>query len=269
MAARRDSGDRMGGGGAVRFVVAYEGTRYSGWQRQTNGRAVQSVLEGALRELEGRDVAALGASRTDAGVHALGQVAWAETRRPLSPDRYRTALNALLPEDVRVRACDLPEGRFQPLRGVIEKTYTFRLDLSPVPDPRMRRVAVHHPGRLDLDAVNAALSHLLGRHDFRHFASSGGGARTTERHLREAHAEMVADGALLRFTADGFLYHMVRNIVGAGLRVGEGRAGQDYLARILREGPPPTGIKLAPAHGLTLVGIAYGPPSPLDSRQVP
>ncbi|MDA8344683.1 MAG: tRNA pseudouridine synthase A [Thermaerobacter sp.] len=254
----------------MRFVIAYEGTRYAGWQRQKNGQAVQGVLEAALSELEARDVAVLGASRTDAGVHALGQVAWAETRRPLDPERYRIALNALLPDDVRVRRCDLPEGKFLPLQGVIEKTYAYRVDLGPAPDPRTRRFALHHPAPLDVSTVDVALAGVLGHRDFRHFASSGGSARTTERTLREARVERLAPDAIeLRFSADGFLYHMVRNLVGAALRVGEGRAEPEFLVRILRDGPPPTGIKLAPAHGLTLLGIAYGPPIPLDSRQVP
>jgi tRNA pseudouridine38-40 synthase len=252
----------------MRFVVAYEGTRYSGWQRQTNGVAVQGVLEEALARLEGSHVPVLGASRTDAGVHALGQVAWAQTLRPLDPERYRTALNALLPGDVRIRLCDLPEGRFLPLHGVEEKTYVYRLDLAAAPDPRMRRFSLHHPQELDLARMQAALQRVAGRRDFRHFASAGGDARTTERDLREARVEPSAGGASeLRFTADGFLYHMVRNLVGAALRVGEGREDEEHLQRILEEGPPKNGIKLAPAHGLTLLGIAYGPPSPLDSRE--
>ncbi len=254
----------------MRFVVAYEGTRYAGWQRQANGPSVQGVLEEALSRLEAQEVRVLGASRTDAGVNALGQVAWAETRRPLGPERYRTALNALLPEDVRIRACDLPEGRFQPLQGVLEKTYAYRLDLSPAPDPRQRRFALHHPGPLDLEALELALREVLGHHDFRNFASAGGSTRTTERTLRAAAVERVGpQAAELRFTADGFLYHMVRNLVGASLRVGEGTQAHDFLLQVLRSGPPATGIKLAPAHGLTLLGIAYGPPAPLDSRQVP
>jgi len=252
----------------MRFVVAYEGTRYCGWQLQAAQPTVQSVMEAAVAALEGHAVRVLGASRTDQGVHALGQVAWARTERDLEPARYRAALNHFLPEDVRVRLCDLPGAEFWPLQGVIEKTYVYRLDLGDVPDPRLRRIALHRPGPLDAQAMRLALSMILGRHDFAAFGGAGSPRRSTVRCLRAAEVAEVERGIEMRLTADGFLYHMARHIAGALLEVGQGRAGVEHLAQVLAAGPPKQGLPLAPAHGLSLVGIAYGPPNPLDSRYV-
>ncbi len=252
----------------MRFVVAYEGTRYCGWQLQKSEPTLQLAMETAVAAIEGHPVRVLGASRTDQGVHALGQVAWARTARSLAPERYRAAMNHFLPEDVRVRLCDLPEDEFRPLQGVIEKTYAYRVDQRQVPDPRLRRIALHRPGPHDLGAMRAALTPLLGCHDFAPYGGAGSPRRSTVRTLREAEVLEVDGGLEVRLTADGFLYHMVRHVVGALLPVGQGRAPAESLGRMLAEGPPPQGMPLAPAHGLTLLGVAYGPPNPLDSRRI-
>ncbi len=252
----------------MRFVVAYEGTRYCGWQLQASEPTVQLVMETAVSAIEGQPVRVLGASRTDQGVHALGQVAWARTERDLAPARYRAAMNHFLPEDVRVRLCDLPGEEFRPLHGVIEKTYAYRLDLGEVADPRLRRIALHRPGPLDAMAMRAALEPLLGRHDFFAYGGAGSQRRSTVRTLRAAQVLETDGGLEVRLTADGFLYHMARHVVGALLLVGQGRAEAGSLGRMMDAGPPPQGMPLAPAHGLSLLGIAYGPPNPLDSRYV-
>ena len=252
----------------MRFVVAYEGTRYCGWQLQAGQPTVQGALEAAVAALEGQAVRVLGASRTDQGVHALGQVAWARTARDLAPDRYRAALNHFLPEDVRVRLCDLPGAEFRPLRGVIEKTYAYRIDLREVADPRMRRFALHVPAQVDVDAMRQALLPLVGQHDFAAYGGAGSPRRTTQRTLRQAEVLAVEGGIEVRLTADGFLYHMARHIVGLLIEVGRGRAQVGSLGAVLAGGAPASGLPLAPAHGLSLVGIAYGPPHPLDSRYV-
>ena len=250
----------------MRFVVAYEGTRYSGWQLQAGVPTVQGAMETALASLEGQAVRVLGASRTDQGVHALGQVAWAETSRDLGPERYRAALNHFLPQDVRVRLCDLPGERFRPLQGVLEKTYAYRIDRLEVPDPRLRRFALHLPGPLDPGAMRAAIAPLVGRHDFAAFGGAGSPRRSTLRDLRQAEVAEVEGGIEVRLTANGFLYHMARHIIGVLLEVGRGRLEVQMPGQVLAAGPPPSGLPLAPAHGLTLLGIAYGPPNPLDSR---
>ena len=253
----------------MRLVVAYEGTMYCGWQLQAAEPTVQGVLEAAFRQLEPGPRRVLGASRTDQGVHALGQVAWAHTERALDPERYRDALNHFLPDDVRVRSCDLAGGEaFHPLKGVLEKTYVYRVDRGAVPDPRLRRIALHRPGPLDLAAMREGLGHLLGRHDFAALGGAGSPRRTTVRTVTEAALREVEGGIELRLSADGFLYHMVRHAVGLLLEVGQGRRGPEEVPRVLAEGPPAQGLPLAPAHGLCLLGVAYGPPLPLDSRHV-
>lgn len=251
----------------MRIVVAYEGTRYSGWQLQAGVPTVQGVLEEAIGRIEGQPVRVRGASRTDAGVHALGQVAQADTLRALDPERYRRALNGVLPPDVRVRLCDLVSQPFLPMHGVIEKTYEYLVDPATVPSPLTRRFAWHlHPGP-DLALLRAELASVVGTRDFDHLSSAGGGHASGVRELRAAEALMRPDGLLaIRLTANGFLYHLARNIVSIAASVACGGASSGELLRVLRDEPPATGIKPAPAQGLTLLGIQYDDPFALDSR---
>lgn len=251
----------------MRIVVAYEGTRYSGWQLQPGVVTVQGVLEDALGRIEGRPLRVRGASRTDSGVHALGQVAQADTERELDPERYRRALNGLLPPDVRVRACDLVGQPFLPMHGVVEKTYEYLLDPAPVASPLTRRFAWHlHPGP-DLERLRSELRSLLGRRDFDRLSSAGGGHASGVRELRGAEVRIRPDGLVaIRLTANGFLYHLARNIVSIAVSVACRDAPSGELLRVLQQGPPATGIKPAPAQGLTLLGIRYDEPFALDSR---
>lgn len=251
----------------MRFVVAYEGTRYAGWQLQPGVETVQGVLEQALARIEGTFVRVRGASRTDAGVHAQGQVAQADTERPLDPERYRRALNGLLPADVRVLRCDLPGKPFQPMHGVIEKTYEYLIDPSAVPSPLTRRMTRHMYPPPDMELLLRELQTLVGLRDFSHLSSAGGTHRSGVRELRAVSVARRPDGLLaIRLTATGFLYHLARNIVSVAMDVGSQKAPPGEVERILRDGPPSTGIKPAPAQGLTLLGIQYGEPFALDSR---
>lgn len=246
-----------------RLVLAYDGTDFQGWQAQKREcRTVQGVLEDALSRLAGNaPVRVSGAGRTDAGVHALGQVAAVQLSRDLAPPELLRALNGLLPEDVRAReACLAPAG-FHPRRSAVSKLYRYVLDTGPVQLPTRRRYAAHVPWALAEEAVRAAAGRFEGRHDFASLMSSGSSVRTSVRTVlrSEARFEGPADGRTLVYEveAEGFLRKMVRSLVGALVAVGRGVLTSPDLDRALaardRRGWPAP----AEARGLTLVSVAY------------
>src|SRR5258707_12874001 len=159
---------------SFKITLAYDGTDFVGWQRQATGTSVQGLLEDALRALDGRDVTVHGAGRTDAGVHALGQVASCSIDRPMTPDALRQALNAQLPADVRVLSAEDVRPEFHARYGARRKTYRYRIWNASVRDPFERRYAWHVLGPLDVDAMHAAAVMLEGCHDFAAFQGSGG-----------------------------------------------------------------------------------------------
>jgi tRNA pseudouridine38-40 synthase len=243
-----------------RVTLAYDGTDFLGWQLQRpgSGRTVQGVLEEALGRLAGgARVAVLGAGRTDAGVHALGQVASFDLPRLLAPAELQRALNGLLPEDVRVlEAAPAPPG-FHPRMGAVSKVYRYELDCGGVQLPQRRRTAAFVPWPLDERAVREAASLYLGRRDFASLASAGGSARTTVRTVLRSEAVLESGSLAYETEADGFLRKMVRSMVGGLIAAGRGTLGVEDLARALeardrRAWPAP-----APACGLTLVRVRY------------
>jgi tRNA pseudouridine38-40 synthase len=247
-----------------RVTLAYDGTDFLGWQLQRpgGGRTVQGALEEALGRLAGGvRVAVTGAGRTDAGVHAVGQVASFDLPREMPAGELQRALNGLLPSDVRVvDAAPAPPG-FHARRSAVTKTYRYELDYGTIQLPQRRLFAGFAPGPLDGEAVRAAAALYVGRHDFASLASAGGSVRTTVRTVARSEARL--DGATLVYEAeaDGFLRKMVRSMVGGLIAAGRGAMPPEELARALaardrRAWPPP-----APACGLTLVGVSY-PPAP-------
>jgi tRNA pseudouridine38-40 synthase len=249
-----------------RVTLAYDGTDFAGWQLQRpgKGRTVQGALEAALARIAGGGrVAVVAAGRTDAGVHALGQVATFELPRELPPDGLQRALNGLLPLDVRVLDAALAPPGFHPRKDAVSKVYRYELDCGGVQLPQRRRTAAFVPSRLDEAAVREAAALYLGRHDFASLASAGGSAKTTVRTV--VRSDAVFSGATLRYEAeaDGFLRKMVRSMVGGLIAAGRGTARVEDLARALdsrdrRAWPAP-----APARGLTLVRVAYPPRPPM------
>jgi tRNA pseudouridine38-40 synthase len=243
-----------------RLTLAYDGTDFAGWQRQREGRerTVQGELEAALARLcRGAAVSVAGAGRTDAGVHAEGQVASFELPRAIAPGELQRALNGLLPCDVRVlEAAEAPPG-FHARRSAVAKLYRYVLDCGGVPLPQRRRHAAFVPFSLDPDAVRRAASLFVGRHDFASLASSGGSVRTTTRTVIRSQALLDGAGLVYEVEADGFLRKMVRSMVGGLIAAGRGDLSGDDLVRRLeardrRAWPAP-----APACGLTLVRVDY------------
>ena len=245
----------------IRLTVEYDGTDYSGWQRQDNAMTVQEKLERALARLTGAPVTVTGASRTDAGVHALGQVAHFDTLSRIPGEKFSFALNTMLPPDIRVRAStDAPPGfhaRFD-ARG---KIYRYQIFASPHDSALLRRTHAHSIYPLDARAMDAEARALIGVHDFRAFAASGSVARDTVREIRAARvlarpAEGGEELTLLVY-GTGFLYNMVRIAAGTLLQVGGGKLSPGAVTRSLADGSRLSLGVTAPPQGLTLMRVFY------------
>ncbi len=242
----------------IRLTLEYDGTHFAGWQRQTQGRSVQGELERAIAALTQTPTRVVGAGRTDAGVHALGQVAHFRTESALAPERIAGALNALLPPDVSVRAAaDAPAG-FHARRSARFRLYRYLILRRPEPSALLRPYALHVRDRLDLEAMREALRRLEGDHDFRAFRALGTPTRTTRCVLALAALEEDRDDLLvLTFGANRFLRHMVRMIVGTILRVGKGTLDDGDVGGLLEGGSDRAAGPSAPAHGLYLIHVGY------------
>ena len=269
-----------------KITVAYDGTDYVGWQRQANGVSIQGLIEEALRSIDGRAVVVAGAGRTDSGVHALGQVASFTIERALTPDAVVRALNAHLPEAIRIMSADEVPPSFHPRFNAIAKTYRYRIWNGEVVSPFERRYAWHVTGALDIDAMSAAARLVEGEHDFAAFQAAGSDVATTKRELfvsriadrgfREIHnpqstihnpqsaihnqsAIRNPNSAILEYevTGTGFLRHMVRTVVGTLVEVGRGRQPVEWMAEVLASHDRAAAGPTAPAAGLFLVRVDY------------
>jgi tRNA pseudouridine38-40 synthase len=244
---------------AYRIVLAYDGTDFAGWQSQARpARTVQGTLETALAVLDGgRAPRVDGAGRTDAGVHAEGQVASFAVERDIEPDELARALNGLLPEDVRVMAADRAPDGFHARRSARSKLYRYVLDTGRVQDPRRRRFAGHVPWTLDPSAVARAAGIFVGRRDFASLASSGGSVKTTVRTVTRSQAAFEGPTLVYEVEADGFLRKMVRSMVGGLIAAGRGAAAVEELEKALAARDRSAWPAPAEARGLTLVRVGY------------
>lgn len=258
-------------GRRIRIDLAYDGTAYHGWQVQPGVGTVQGIVEEALgRVLGGVAVRVRGAGRTDAGVHARMQVAdaWIEAR--IDDRAIGRALAGMLPADVRPRSVRTVPPEFDARRSALWKTYVYRLDLSPHGDPFASRFALHHPHALDRDAMRDALARLPGRRDWSGFASAACEVEDRVRHLMDARwLEDGEGGGAFVFRADGFLTHMVRNLVGTLLEIARGRFVPDRIDAVLAAGDRRLAGATAAPRGLCLHRVDYGGGDSRDAEDVP
>jgi tRNA pseudouridine38-40 synthase len=246
----------------LKLTIAYQGTAYSGWQRQKKKVTVQSVLELALRQITEETISTAASGRTDAGVHALGQVVSCSTSTHLSNDVLRRALNAVLPHDLTVLAVeDAPDG-FHAINDALSKRYRYQVQTGPLRDVFLREFAWHVWHVLDFAAMQQGAQLLLGKHDFRSFQTAGSARKSTVRHVTDLtlQCEPHLDGQLitLEIEADGFLYRMVRNIVGSLVEVGRGRQSVEWIGQTLQAKDRRQAGVTAPPQGLYLVSVCYG-----------
>ena len=237
--------------------MEYDGTGYAGWQRQTNGLAVQQVLEEALSGACGHPVTVTGSSRTDAGVHALAQQVHFDTDCSIPPQKFPFVLNTMLPPDIRVRSGrEVPAG-FHARFLSCGKTYTYRILNARHGSALYRNLCWHVPVPLDLKAMASSLPALTGTHDFAAFQAAGGTAKTTVRTLEPA--SLLQEGSLitLRVSGNAFLYNMVRIIAGTLAEIGLGRLKPDAFERAILSGNRLDLGMTAPPQGLELTEVRY------------
>ncbi len=241
------------------LVLEYDGTAYAGWQRQPSAPTIQAALEAALASLLQSPCPVVGAGRTDAGVHAFGQVAHCDTGSALPPGRIRDALNALLPRDIVVRDVVAVAPDFHARRDARLRIYRYALLVRPRPSALLRRYAHHVAGPLDLDAMQAAAALLAGRHDFAAFRVAGTATLSTICTVRVARLERRGDLVIVTVAADRFLRQMVRRIVGTLLAVGRGSLAPGAVAAMLKRMDHEHAGAAAPPNGLYLVRVVYAP----------
>ncbi len=217
-------------------IIAYDGTNFNGFQKQPNGRTVQEEVEKTLQKMaNGKEITVFGSGRTDAGVHAIGQVIHFDypEERPL--ERMRFALDTQSPEDIAVRQVEIVSEEFHARYLVKEKTYQFRVDIGKPRSPFRRHYASYYPYPLDLGKIQRALPDLLGTHDFTSFCASGSSIEDKVRTIYEAKMEVneTKDELLFTFRGNGFLYKMIRILVGTLLKIGNGRLPEDSIPAII------------------------------------
>ena len=241
----------------LKFTLAYDGTRLVGWQRQAEGDSVQGLLEEALARFEGASVTVHGAGRTDAGVHAIAQVASARVTLDHDVATLQRALNAHLPPDVRVLSVSDVDPDFHARFSARAKTYQYRISNKAVADPFERQYVWHIPEPLDLGRMERAAAALVGTHDFAAFRSAGSETSGTTRTITRSGWRDTGGLLTYEITGDGFLRHMVRAIVGTLIEVGRGWRAPENVAMLLEPRTRSEAGATAPAHGLFLLCVDY------------
>lgn len=241
----------------VKLIVAYDGTNYCGWQIQDNGITVEEILNRELSRLLQEDVKVIGASRTDSGVHALGNVAVFDTDTKIPPEKISFALNQRLPEDIRItNSCQVADD-FHPRFCDTIKTYEYKIWNDRFPNPIVRLYSKFVYYRLDIEKMQRAADYLVGEHDFKSFCSTRSQVENTVRTVTEITFRQEGNMVIMKICGTGFLYNMVRIIMGTLLKCGMGMYEPEHVKEILEAKNRAAAGPKAEACGLTLVGIEY------------
>ncbi|MEF9997827.1 MAG: tRNA pseudouridine(38-40) synthase TruA [Lachnospiraceae bacterium] len=241
-----------------KMTINYDGSQYQGWQRQVNTNAtIQWVLEWTIGKLMGYCVKVDASGRTDSGVHAKGQVATVELSGAVDEIEFRHSLNLHLPEDIKVTKVELVKGGFHARRNATGKCYEYLLDQREKPDVFMRRYCYHYPKELDLEAMREACKYLIGRHDFKSFTDKKNHKSTVRSITNITIEQLEQQKVKICYQGTGFLYHMVRILMGTLLEVGSGQRNPRDMQTILEGQERALAGYLAPARGLTLKEVYY------------
>ena len=242
----------------IKLTLTYDGANYCGWQVQKNGVSVQAVLKSAVYDLTGENLSVTGSGRTDAGVHAQGQVAHFEVEKEnIPPEKFAKALNARLPSDIRVIKSERVSENFHACKSAVRKTYCYTFYKSQVELPLKERYAVRIDESVDTEKMREVAKAFIGEHDFKGFCASGSAVKTTVRTIYNIDISET-DGDLKIFvTGNGFLYNMVRMLSGALLLAGEGKLTKAQAEETLKKCERVLGAKTCPAKGLCLLSVEY------------
>jgi tRNA pseudouridine38-40 synthase len=248
-----------------KLTVAYDGTSFAGWQVQPGKETIQGRLQQAMYQLVGANVNVIGSGRTDAGVHAIAQVASCQVPWRDAPNRLAMALNSHLPDAIVVERAEEAVDGFHAIRDARGKRYRYQLQVGGNRDPFQSRYRWHLRGHLNLDTMRQAAERFLGRHDFRGFQASGSDRKTTVREIRACEVIQQVNAlnehvhVAIEVEADGFLYNMVRNIVGTLVEVGRGKQSASWIDELLLAGKRDLAGQTAPPQGLMLIRVDYDP----------
>ncbi|MBQ6806410.1 MAG: tRNA pseudouridine(38-40) synthase TruA [Lachnospiraceae bacterium] len=241
----------------IMLTVAYDGTNYHGWQIQKNGETIEGILNRCLSELLQEKIEVIGASRTDSGVHALGNVAVFDTDRRIPAEKFPYALNARLPEDVKIQDAREVAPDFHPRHCESRKTYEYRIYNAPFPMPVKRLYSYFSYTPYNIEAMREAAAYFVGIHDFKSFCSADTQVESTVRQVDEVLVEKQEDEIVIRVTGRGFLYNMVRIMVGTLMEVGRGHRLPEEIPQILEAKERKAAGPTAPACGLTLIKYEF------------
>lgn len=241
----------------VRLTVAYDGTNYHGWQVQKNGITIESELNRCLRALLGEDIQVIGASRTDAGVHALGNVAVFDTCARIPAEKISYALNKRLPEDIRIQKSEAVGLDWHPRYVSSRKTYEYRIYRGEFPMPVKRLYSYFTYRKLDVNRMVEAAAYLEGEHDFKSFCQTGAQVESTVRTIYSAQVEEQGTDLVIRICGNGFLYNMIRIIAGTLMEIGEGKRSPEDMETIIEAKDRGAAGPTAPPQGLTLIRYEY------------
>lgn len=241
----------------VKLTIAYDGTNYCGWQIQPNGITIEEVVNKALSKLTGENIVVIGASRTDSGVHAMGNVAVFDTNTTIPPERIAMAVNRILPEDIVVVKSEEVPLDFHPRYCDCEKTYEYHIVNTRIPIPTKRLTNYFVSYELDIEKMREGASYLVGEHDFASFCNIKTDVESTVRTVKELEILKNGNEITIRISGNGFLYNMVRIIVGTLIRVGRGFYEPKQVKEILEAKNRKAAGVTAPPHGLMLMEIRY------------
>ena len=243
----------------IKLTLTYDGTDFCGWQRQKKGVSVQETVEDALYRITGEKIKIVGSGRTDAGVHALGQVASFSSSGNIPPEKYAKALNTVLPAGVKAVKSERAEDNFDACRSAKIKTYRYSAYISDTVLPLKERYAARiadYP-KIDFGRIESAAKLLAGTHDFKAFCASGNSSKTTVRTIYDLKAEKKGADIDFTVTGNGFLYNMVRIIAGVLIAVGRGEFSEDDVKKMLETGVRPMSVKTLSPKGLCLLKVEY------------
>jgi len=241
-----------------KIIIEYDGSAYHGWQRQKTDRSIQAEIEKAVSKMTNQPITISASGRTDAGVHALGQVANFKCETQITPEDFRNGLNCLLDDDIVIRACDEVDDDFHARFSVKSKIYRYHILNRQLPEAINRQYQWHIRKKLDLESMRSAIKHIIGSHDFKAFEGTGSPrAHTTRTIINATLTEQKPDKIIFEIEADGFLRFMVRNIAGTLVDVGLGKITPDRFNKILLSLDRDQASATAPPQGLFLVKVKY------------